>query len=103
MRPSSLAQRQSGAGRQAHQGLKRPIISNSLGDAVTACERAVPHLSFRSTMSATPYHRTGRAADALRTVRITRGYTIHAEGSVLIEFGHTRVLCTASGEASAVS
>jgi ribonuclease PH len=31
-------------------------------------------------------------------VRITRGYTIHAEGSVLIEFGNTRVLCTASVE-----
>jgi ribonuclease PH len=31
-------------------------------------------------------------------VRITRGYTIHAEGSVLVEFGHTRVLCTASVE-----
>ncbi|WP_374669497.1 ribonuclease PH [Ramlibacter sp.] len=40
----------------------------------------------------------GRAADALRPVRITRGYTIHAEGSVLIEFGATRVLCTASVE-----
>ncbi|MCW5653337.1 ribonuclease PH [Hydrogenophaga sp.] len=39
-----------------------------------------------------------RAADALRPVRITRHYTIHAEGSVLIEFGHTRVLCTASVE-----
>jgi ribonuclease PH len=39
-----------------------------------------------------------RAADALRAVRITRGYTIHAEGSVLIEFGHTKVLCTASVE-----
>jgi ribonuclease PH len=39
-----------------------------------------------------------RAADALRPVRITRGYTIHAEGSVLIEFGHTKVLCTASVE-----
>jgi ribonuclease PH len=42
--------------------------------------------------------RTRRAADALRPVRITRGYTIHAEGSVLIEFGDTRVLCTASVE-----
>ena len=42
--------------------------------------------------------RSGRAADALRAVRITRGYTIHAEGSVLIEFGQTRVLCTASVE-----
>jgi len=40
----------------------------------------------------------GRAADALRTVKITRGYTRHAEGSVLIEFGDTRVLCTASVE-----
>jgi ribonuclease PH len=40
----------------------------------------------------------GRAADQLRPVRITRGYTIHAEGSVLIEFGNTRVLCTASVE-----
>ncbi len=39
-----------------------------------------------------------RAADALRPVRITRHFTMHAEGSVLIEFGHTRVLCTASVE-----
>ena len=40
----------------------------------------------------------GRAVDQLRPVRITRGFTIHAEGSVLIEFGQTRVLCTASVE-----
>ena len=40
----------------------------------------------------------GRAADALRPVRITRHYTRHAEGSVLVEFGDTRVLCTASVE-----
>ncbi len=40
----------------------------------------------------------GRAPDALRNVRITRGYTLHAEGSVLVEFGNTRVLCTASVE-----
>ena len=39
-----------------------------------------------------------RANDQLRAVRITRRYTIHAEGSVLIEFGSTRVLCTASVE-----
>jgi ribonuclease PH len=45
------------------------------------------------------YLRTeNRAADALRPVRITRQFTIHAEGSVLIEFGQTRVLCTASVE-----
>ena len=40
----------------------------------------------------------GRAPDQLRPVRLTRGYTIHAEGSVLVEFGQTRVLCTASVE-----
>jgi ribonuclease PH len=38
----------------------------------------------------------GRAADALRTVRFTRGWLDHAEGSVLVEFGNTRVLCAAS-------
>ncbi|MBC7682625.1 MAG: ribonuclease PH [Ferruginibacter sp.] len=47
----------------------------------------------------TEFFRSGsRAAHALRPVRITRGYTIHAEGSVLIEFGNTKVLCTASVE-----
>ncbi len=40
----------------------------------------------------------GRAADALRPVTITRRYTKHAEGSVLIAFGDTQVLCTASVE-----
>ena len=38
----------------------------------------------------------GRAPDELRPVTITRGWSIHPEGSVLVEFGHTRVLCTAS-------
>jgi len=42
--------------------------------------------------------RMGRAADALRDVKITRHYTCHAEGSVLVEFGSTKVLCTASVE-----
>ena len=41
---------------------------------------------------------SGRAPDQLRPIRITRHYTRHAEGSVLIEFGDTRVLCTASIE-----
>ena len=45
------------------------------------------------------YKRSGeRAANALRPVRITRNYTAYAEGSVLIEFGGTKVLCTASVE-----
>src|SRR6185503_20597903 len=42
--------------------------------------------------------RDGRAIDALRTVRITPGFTKYAEGSVLIEMGETRVVCTASVE-----
>jgi ribonuclease PH len=41
---------------------------------------------------------SGRAADALRPVRLTRNYTKHAEGSVLVEFGDTKVICTASIE-----
>ncbi|MDP1526724.1 MAG: ribonuclease PH [Rhodocyclaceae bacterium] len=40
----------------------------------------------------------GRTADALRPLTITRHYTRHAEGSVLVAFGHTKVLCTASVE-----
>ncbi len=47
-------------------------------------------MSFQRTAS--------RAADALRAVVITRHYTKHAEGSVLIAFGDTKVLCTASVE-----
>ena len=45
----------------------------------------------------------GRAADELRPVRFTRRYTEHAEGSVLAEFGATRVLCTASVESGVPS
>ncbi len=41
---------------------------------------------------------SGRAPDELRAVRFTRQFTKHAEGSVLVEFGNTRVLCTASVE-----
>ncbi len=45
------------------------------------------------------YTRSGqRAANQLRSIKITRGYTMHAEGSVLIECGNTKVLCTASVE-----
>lgn len=41
---------------------------------------------------------SGRALDELRDVRITRKFTCHAEGSVLVEFGNTKVICTASVE-----
>ncbi len=45
----------------------------------------------------------GRALDELRTVSITRDFTCHAEGSVLIEFGKTKVICNASIEAGVPS
>ncbi len=41
---------------------------------------------------------SGRAPEQLRTIKITRNYTKHAEGSVLVEFGDTKVICTASVE-----
>jgi ribonuclease PH len=47
-----------------------------------------------------PSQRISRDAAQLRELRITRGYTRHAEGSVLVEFGNTKVLCTASVEES---
>lgn len=40
----------------------------------------------------------GRAVDQMRTVKITRGFTTNPAGSVLVEFGNTRVMCTASAE-----
>ncbi|NHN38626.1 ribonuclease PH [Pseudomaricurvus alcaniphilus] len=41
---------------------------------------------------------SARSADSLREIRITRNYICHAEGSVLVEFGNTKVICTASVE-----
>ena len=41
---------------------------------------------------------SGRTPEQMREIRITRNYTKHAEGSVLVEFGDTKVICTASVE-----
>lgn len=43
---------------------------------------------------------SGRSTNQMRDVRITRNYTKHAEGSVLVEFGDTKVICTASVDTS---
>ena len=51
-----------------------------------------------STVEFADMRPSGRAANELRRIRIQRGFTRHAEGSVLIECGDTRVLCTASVE-----
>ena len=55
-------------------------------------------MTSSAPVSSTP--RTDRRADQLRRLVITRNYTCHAEGSVLVEFGNTKVLCTASVEES---
>jgi ribonuclease PH len=57
---------------------------------------AEPHMNASS--KSTSLRPSGRAPDQLRDVRFTRRYTRHAEGSVLVEFGDTQVLCTASVE-----
>lgn len=46
---------------------------------------------------------SGRRSNQLREIKITRHYTCHAEGSVLVEFGSTKVICTASVETSVPS
>ncbi len=45
---------------------------------------------------------SGRSYDEMRAVRIVRNYTKHAEGSVLVEFGDTKVICTARDRKSVV-
>jgi ribonuclease PH len=54
-------------------------------------------MSDSSTFTSRP---SGREPSQLRDVKITRHYTKHAEGSVLVEFGDTKVICTASVETS---
>ena len=51
-----------------------------------------------SQNNVSPARPSQRQADQLRDVKITRNYTKHAEGSVLVEFGDTKVICTASVE-----
>ena len=47
-------------------------------------------------METTPERPSGRAAEAMRPIHFERGYTCHAEGSVLVSFGQTKVICPAS-------
>ena len=47
-------------------------------------------------MDTSPNRPSGRAPDAMRAIQFERGFTCHAEGSVLVSFGQTKVICTAS-------
>jgi len=55
-------------------------------------------LYFDNPDKGKPMRPSGRNPDQIRDIRITRNYTKHAEGSVLVEFGDTKVLCNASVE-----
>ena len=59
---------------------------------------AAPSAAAAPSASPPVLRPSGRSADSLRSVRITRQFTRHAEGSVLIESGDTQVICTASIE-----
>jgi ribonuclease PH len=79
------------AGSAADRGPGRGRVSGGAVRVVAVSEATAP------TTSATPVVRVdGRAPDELRAVTFTRGWLDHAEGSVLVEFGRTRVLCAAS-------
>ncbi len=68
------------------------VLPSRLGAMTPANQTSVP-----APVSTAPVLRAdGRAPDQLRTITITRGWSKQAEGSALIEFGNTRVLCTAS-------
>ena len=60
--------------------------------------RSAPFFPKRDADMSAITRPSGRAVDALRAVTIERHFTRHAEGSVLVSFGDTRVLCTASVE-----
>ena len=69
--------------------------SESFGESVTL---AAPHLVHSSLRSSMGIRKDGREPDELRPVLFTRDFTEFAAGSVLVDFGRTRVLCTASLE-----
>jgi ribonuclease PH len=88
---------------RARRDLQRVRFGAARFAARAAATRSAVKLRFPSalsspipTMNDITKRPSGRAADQLRDVRITRHYTKHAEGSVLVEFGDTKVICTAS-------
>jgi ribonuclease PH len=84
------------------QGLATNLLLSGLlgrktpNDSVE-CPQSIGCLFKESIFMSRP---SGRRPEQLRPVKITRNYTCHAEGSVLVEFGNTKVICTASVENS---
>src|SRR5918994_1893356 len=79
-------------------GHGRPIWPRRgrLTRAASAFHQVGRHASYPTASLRGMTRSDGRTADQLRFVRFTRGWLDHAEGSVLVEFGATRVLCAAS-------
>src|SRR5262245_34701794 len=71
---------------------------DSLKSAPSCTDRCSAPRQFPRHEETPAMRPSARQPDQLRKVAITRGYTRHAEGSVLVEFGDTRVICTASVE-----
>lgn len=86
LRPGRCVQYGAGAHRAPYIALPGLPISNS-GAAVSEAERA-----------AMTNRRNDRSPSRARDISFTRGFTIHAEGSVLAEYGNTKVLCNATVE-----
>src|SRR5690554_1138748 len=80
---------------------RQALYSASRGDGTAPCAKGRAPYNRRTHTQDKDLEMTrpsGRAADQLRQVTLTRHYTRHAEGSVLVEFGDTKVICTASVE-----
>jgi ribonuclease PH len=82
-----------------HTPVREPMVIDALLDVPSAGQRLYNARQFSVSVQVSQMKRpSGRAADQLRSIRITRNYTKHAEGSVLVEFGDTKVICTVSVE-----
>ena len=87
-----------GRGRPAETSAARGEPGRRIGGKIAVSSRTLftPIPTMNDTTAFSKGRPSGRRADQLRDVRITRHYTKHAEGSVLVEFGDTKVICTAS-------
>src|SRR5258708_9066997 len=86
------------------QALARVVDRSWNAGGGSLCSLQRQHQCRPAALAGPPSIRaTGRAPDELRALSFERGYTKHAEGSVLVGFGATRVLCTASIEDSVPS
>src|SRR5690606_1204502 len=88
--------------RALRSGARARCIAEACGDGCrTRWPRKRQHLRRRAALAGgvSMFTRaSGRAPDQMRDVRFSRRFARHAEGSVLVEFGDTQVLCTASVE-----